>query len=565
MRDLRNPNAPLLLFAVAAIASGALLLALGSELSFLSDDWAFFLYRRGFGADQILDPHNVHIVVVPVLIYKAVLAIFGLGSQQPFRVASAPIFVISVILLFAWLRRRVGDWLALAGALPVLFLGTAGEILLWPFPQIGFCGPMAAGLGAFLALDRSSRRGDLLACGLLTLSILFGTLGTAFAVGAVVHIAWDRRRWQRAYIAAIPIGVYAIWWLGWGHQASSDASLLNLLKSPLYVVEGFGSGVSSLLALPELDFSSSTSLDPGLPLVLLLFALAAVRIYRLGHLSRWLAVVTATALGFWLPAALNASEQRSPTEPRYQYMAAIFVLLIAAELLRGVRIGRRALIAVLAVALLATVGNLAFLYRAFQAERQISEQSRGALAGLEISRASVDPEFWLGGENSGVDDLRLVYARPYFAAIAEFGSPAYPQSELPEAPEPAREAADRVLWNALPGAVASGASRPAGPPPRLTGSEGRVMNRLGSCLAVAPGAARRSTLALPPGGALLLLAPGETAELGLRRYAERPFPIGRVTGATPTIVRIPADRSTVPWRLELLTSSDFRICGIKAG
>lgn len=424
---------------------------------------------------------------------------------------------------------------------------------------------MAAGLGAFLALDRSSRRGDLLACGLLTLSILFGTLGTAFAVGAVVHIAWDRRRWQRAYIAAIPIGVYVIWWLGWGHQASSDASLLNLLKSPLYVVEGFGSGVSSLLALPELDLSSSMSLDPGVLLVLPLLVFAAIRIYRLGRLSRWLAVVTATALGFWLPAALNASDQRSPTEPRYQYMAAIFVLLIAAELLRGVRVGRRALVAVLALALLATVGNLAFLYRAFQTEREISEQSRGALAGLEISRASVDPEFWLGGKNSGVDDLRVVYARPYFAAIGEYGSPAYPQSELAEAPEPAREAADRVLWNALPGAVASGASRPAGHPPRLTGSQGRVVNTLGSCLAVAPGAAGRSTLALPPGGALLLLAPGEAGELGLSRYAERPFPIGRVTGATPTIVRIPADRSTVPWRLELFTSSDFRICGIEAG
>ncbi len=564
MRDLRNPNAPLLLFAVAAAASGALILALGSELSFLSDDWAFFLYRRGFGADQILDPHNVHIVVIPVLIYKAVLAIFGLGSQQPFRVVSAPIFVISVILLFAWLRRRVGDWLALAGALPVLFLGSAGEILLWPFPQIGFCGPMATGLGAFLALDRSSRRGDLIACGLLTVSVLVGSLGMVFVLGAAVHVAWDRRRGQRAYIAAIPFGIYAAWWVGWGHQGSSDASLHNLLKSPLYMVEGFGSGVSSLLGLPELDFSSSTSLDPGLPLLLLLVVIAAIRIYRLGHLSRWLAAVTAAGLGFWLSAALNASEQRGPTEPRYQYMAAIFILLIAAELLRGVRVGRRALVAVLAVALVATAGNLVFLRRAFDAERQISEQSRGALAGLQISRASVYPEFWLGGENSGVDDLRLVYARPYFAAIAEYGSPAYPQSELPEAPEPAREAADRVLWNALPGAVASRTSRPAGPPPRLTG-QGRVMNALGSCLAAAPGAARRSTLALPPGGALLRLAPGETAELGLRRYAERPFPIGRVTGATPTIVMIPADRSTVPWRLELLTSSDFRICGIGAG
>ncbi len=385
MRDLRQPAAPRLLFAAALAASWALILALGSQLSYLNDDWDFLLLRPGFGAHQILDPHNPHIVVIPILIYKAVLAIFGMGSQQPFRVASTPLFLISVILLFAWLRRRVGDWLALAGVLPILFLGMAGEILLWPFPQIGFCGPMAAGLGAFLALERGDRRGDVLACALLTISVLFGSLGTAFVAGAAVHVAWDRDRWRRAYVAAIPAAVYVAWWLGWGHTAKSGTSLHNLLKSPIYVVEGFASGVSSLLGLPEVGLGG-VSVDPGLPLLAGLIALAVIERRRLSGISRWLAVVTVTALGFWFPAALNASEQRAPTEPRYQYMAAIFFVMIAAELLRGVRVGRRALVVVLAIAGLATISNLVFLRQAFDDERLLGEQSRGALAGLEISR-----------------------------------------------------------------------------------------------------------------------------------------------------------------------------------
>ena len=426
---------------------------LGSQLSFLNDDWDFLLFRRGFGAEQILEPHNPHIVVVPVLLYKGILAVFGMDSQQPFRVVSIPIFITSVALLFIWLRRRVGEWLALAGVLPILFLGSAGEILLWPFPQIGFCGPMAAGLGAFLALDRNDRRGDRLACALLTLSILFGSLGTAFVAGAVVHLAWDRERWRRAYVALIPICVYVVWWLGWGHKAATDASLHNLLRSPIYVVQGFGSGVSSLLGLPKIDFSATSSLDPGLPLLALLLAVAALRLRQIGHVSRWLGVVTVTALGFWLPAAVNASEQRDPTEPRYQYMAAIFILMIAAELLRGVRIGRRAMVAVFAVAGVVTLSNIAFLYRAFEDERLLGEQSRGALAALEISRGTVDPEFVLSASNAGVAYLRLVSAGPYFSAIDEFGSPAYPRSELGGAPEPARAVADTVIWNALGGRV----------------------------------------------------------------------------------------------------------------
>src|SRR5919201_801363 len=137
---------PAALLGIAMVASGTLLLALGGHLTFLFDDWVFLIYRRGWSAHALLDPHNEHIALIPVVIYKLLLAIFGMGSAFPFRVVATLLFLTSVVLLFAWLRRRVGDWLALAGAVLILFLGAAYEDLLFAF-QMAFFGSVAAGLG----------------------------------------------------------------------------------------------------------------------------------------------------------------------------------------------------------------------------------------------------------------------------------------------------------------------------------------------------------------------------------------------------------------------------------
>src|SRR4029077_12978819 len=121
--------------------------------TFLLDDWEFLLYRRDFDAGAVLDPHGEHIVALPGLIYKALQATVGMGSARPYRAASTALFLSSAALLFVFLRRRVGDWPALAATAIVLFLGAAWEDLLWSF-QMTYFGSMAAGLGALLALER---------------------------------------------------------------------------------------------------------------------------------------------------------------------------------------------------------------------------------------------------------------------------------------------------------------------------------------------------------------------------------------------------------------------------
>src|SRR5262249_57235040 len=106
-----NPVLLLLIWLVGA--SGFLLLLWGSRLTFLLDDWEFLLYRPGFNAHSILDPHGEHISIAPVLIYKALQATAGMSSSLPYLTVSVALLVTTGILLFVYLRRRLDPWLAL--------------------------------------------------------------------------------------------------------------------------------------------------------------------------------------------------------------------------------------------------------------------------------------------------------------------------------------------------------------------------------------------------------------------------------------------------------------------
>ena len=162
---LREP-AVIGLLIVALAGSATVLLFLQSRLTFFGDDWSFLLERRGLSAGVFLNPHNDHIVILPVAIYKTLLGIFGMTSALPFQAVSTLVFLLSVIVLFIYLRRCVGRELALLGSTLILFLGAAWPDLLWSF-QVSLFGSIAAGLTALLALERDEERSDAIACALL--------------------------------------------------------------------------------------------------------------------------------------------------------------------------------------------------------------------------------------------------------------------------------------------------------------------------------------------------------------------------------------------------------------
>src|SRR5690242_14007210 len=112
----RGANAPIILLGVAVAASAALLLTLTAGNTFFQDSWAFFFEREGNSPGDFLRPHNEHIVVIPVAIQKLLLALFGLGSQLPEQLVLTAMLAATAVLVFVYVRRRVGEWPALMAA-----------------------------------------------------------------------------------------------------------------------------------------------------------------------------------------------------------------------------------------------------------------------------------------------------------------------------------------------------------------------------------------------------------------------------------------------------------------
>lgn len=537
-----SPGTSWLLFSAAALFSATAILWIAGDITFLSTDWALLLERRGLDAAVLLDPVNDHIAVAPVIIYKLLLELFGMDSARPFQAAAIATFLASAGLLFAWLRGRVGGWIALGATVLLLFCGAAWEDLLWAF-QIGYFGSMAAGLGMLLALRREDRAGDRIACVLLVVSLAFSGLGIPWAVGAAVAVgtgpAWRRRVW----VVAIPVALYALWWAGWGHTADTHVSLANVAASPKYVFDSIASGISSLLGLATpRDEAPVGALDWGRPLAALALVLGGVGLYRLRSVPRWLWVVGTVALSYWLLAAINHEPGHDATSSRYQYVGAILLLLIAAELVRGVRFGLGALAIGAAVVALAVLSNLNFLHQAADDHDRTSDLIRADLGAVEIARDTVAPGFVLTNPIAGTSDVE-VSAGSYLSAVDDFGSPADTSAEIAAEPESAREAADRVLASALGLHVVP-----------------RTAEAVGDCRTVEL-ATTVSPMSFGPGKLTVTGEPATRATMRLRRFAADSFPVGagKVTDGTVGI-SLPVDRSQVLWQLQVVGHGRVQVC-----
>jgi hypothetical protein len=531
------------LAAGAMLVSGALLLHWLSRLTFWRDEWNFLLHRRSWSVSTFLDPAVEHLSTFPILLYKLQLAVFGMSSPRSYQVVAVLGFLASVTLLFIYVRLRVGEWLALAAILPILFLGPSWDDLLFPY-QIGFFGSVACGLGALLCLDQPSRRRDVAATTLLVASLLFSDAGIPFVAAVAISVGLDRERWRRSFVPLVPAALWVIWYLGWGHTADTFVSLHNAANVPSYVLDGVSSSLATWLGLnvPAEPFRAS-SLDWGRPLLVLAVVIAAWRLQRLGRIPGQLLVTLAVLLGFWALTGLNTSVFGPPTAGRYQYIGVVGLVLVVAELARGVRITRWATVGVIAVAVLASLTNVSRLKDAAHGLEGIAQQQRGGLAAIELARDTVVPDLELTEQNSGVDYLGLLDAGSYLSAVDAFGSPAYSAAELPTAPEAGQVAADRVSALALrvglvpaPGATATG------------------------CV-TAHAELRPTAIAVPPEG-ILVTAQSAGTEAALRRFASESFPVslGALARGRQSLLHIPADRSPEPWAIQLAGGGPVTVC-----
>jgi len=543
-------NAPNLLFAAALAGAAVLFLALTWHFTFLLDTWEFLMNRRDFTADAFFTPHNEHIVVLPVAIQQLFLHLFGMDSARPEYVLLTIGLLASDFLLFAYLRRRVGPWPALFGALLILFLGPAWELLLWPF-EISLLGSVLFGLATLLVLERRDRVGDLLACLFLAISLGFSTLGIPFVAAALVAVLQSpRETWRRrAFIVAIPALLYALWYLGWGHDAESHMTLRNVLASPRFVTEALAAGVGNLFGLGSSPVTGATELIWGAALVLAIAATLGYRRWQRPGFDPGLWPVAAAATVNWFLTAFNQIPGRDPSSSRYQYTSCVFIVMVLANLLARERFSRRTLLIGAAVTLLALGPNLVVLKDGRDALEEQSNLVRADTAALEIAQRTVSPEFQLGAE-VGTPGLVDIFAGRYFEAVGEYGSPAYSEAELAAAPAPGPHWADVVLSQALPLKTKV----------RLNGFDAE--GGQGNCVTVAAGAPTLSGLSVHPGKTRIEVPPGPEAHLSMRRFAvgEFPVPFPAAPGGSTLVLNVPRDESPRHWYLHVTAEQPVRVC-----
>jgi hypothetical protein len=277
-------------------------------------------------------------------------------------------------------------------------------------------------------------------------------------------------------------------------------------------------------------------------LFVILAALALWRIRQRG-LSRGLLTALVVGGAFWFLGAFNyLPGLRTPTTGRYQYPGGVFVLMIAAELLRGVRVDRRVLAGAAAVTAAAVVSGIFFLHDGYRSSRTASELKRARLAALDIARPSVNPDLEVR-----IELITLFTTGAYYSAVDAFGSPGFTESELAASSEEDRAAADGMFRSILGITLtpsASGASTPRGPCGMVPTGTGAGPVPLG------PGAYRLMDEGSGPGTSVYL-----------SRFASQPFvSLGALPEGQWRSLRIPPDRSDRPWRLTVGGPDPVRVC-----
>lgn len=92
----------------AMVASAVLILILGRNLSFWSDEFEWLTFQDDFGLRGLMTPHGSHLMATNRVIYEGLPQLFG-TSYMPFRLLAIAFLFACSALLFVLVRRRMGE------------------------------------------------------------------------------------------------------------------------------------------------------------------------------------------------------------------------------------------------------------------------------------------------------------------------------------------------------------------------------------------------------------------------------------------------------------------------
>ena len=497
-------------------------------------------------------------------IYRLLFATVGIDQSGPYRLVGIAGHLLVVAVLYVYAAKRAGAGLALVAAALILFLGPGWQNIVWPL-QIGWLVSIAAGLGALLMLDRRDRLGDVAAAGLVLVCIAASGPGVAIAIGLAVE-PLRTRGLRGAWIVAVPLGLFAIWWLAY-QDAGTVRRAVTLV--PEFAADSAAATLSALLGLagPGIGAEGGT-LAWGRPLAVVTAALILWRLWSVRPVPTRVLTLLAILAAFWALTGLQRAGIGPAESSRYVYVSAVFVVALAVELARGIAISPRAWIVIAAATALVIVANIGDMRTGARFLRDQALLTRTGLTALEIGRPVADPDH----EAAGIAGYPLVVVRAgqYYALARDLGTPAATLGELTAAPESARAAADEELRR-IHGVTLQPAQPPAepGPPPTVDAAAGGTTSTEDGCVAFAPAPAGPAEPAsaveftVPENGLLLSAEDGTT--VAVRRFADGfpDAPLARIAPGGTGLLAIRADRAPNPWHVRVAPAGPVTACAAR--
>jgi hypothetical protein len=536
-------------FAILLVAAAAILFWEGRGTTYFNIDDLSQFYALSWSPAALLHPFNGHLILVSRLVFHAVSSLFGADYPLLRAIAVASVLAVDVVF-FALARQLVRPAAALAAAIPVLFLGSAWEAILWPAGAYAWAPALAAGLGALLALRVGGRHRDLAVCGLLIVSLASFTVGLCFVVAVAVAVLMGEGRWRRAWVFAVPLGLWVAWWLWARRFGETQVVFANLPHLPGYYarslawVVGAVTGVSGIGA-PGVSFNVAPApklnASPELA-VAAVIGIGALLWRRRIPPELWPPL--AALIAFWTLTGLASGLGRGPQSSRYMLAGVILLLLVALAAARGHSIGRGWLAALFAAAVTMAALNLLILQRAHDFFHAYSTNARAQLAMLELAGSKANPDFNPGAATPAASsEWVLLRTADYLAGVARYGSPAETLADVRGASTPIRQRADQVL------AAATG----------LTLRVSRSPRPGIACRTIA-GRSLRSSFGLPVSGALVRAAGGSGMALG--RFASPSASAGLLGPGQWEALSLPSGRVGRGWSAAAPTARRLEVCPV---
>jgi len=545
--------------AVAMAASGALLLWLQRDLTFVADEIPWLEWVSTEPVSSLLAPYNGNLHLSTLLGARVLLEAFG-TDYLPYGLFQIAGLWLCAGCLYALAARRLGHLLGLASAAIVLFLGSGWAVLLQPLVGTVFVYSLGLGLAAILVLERCERRGDVAACVLLCVALSFYSAAIAFVAGAAVAIALAPEWRRRAWVVLVPVALYAGWRIA-AHYIEPPlyapefgGEPLNLVRAPLYYVDSaalvagaiFAGGIDSLAPGPAtglvLEGFSFGRLAGALALICLevvVVGAAVVWLRRRGPVPRSVWVAVAMLFTLWTAQSYVLSVGRTAAESRYLFSGAFVMLILLIEVAAALRPSRRVAAVAVALLVIPVALNVLALRAPYHLLKGYAARDRADMAMVELADGRADPGFAPLQIANRVPPALYLTAGPWNELVAEHGSPSMSIAELERQSEAVREEADTVLA----GALRLGAEPTDATPSRCkAGVHGGVLD---------------------PPGAVVTAGP-RGAALYVRRFADRfGAQVGTLPPHTTAMVRVAADGAGAPWRLRGVPAA--RVCPLPPG